>query len=365
MKGSGEAPRSSGSKRLIITLLQVAFTAGVLYLLVRDPDKRAEMMDLLRRANRGWLTAGLVTYGVVELLAAWRWERLLHVQGIFLGRLRLMTLLLIGLFFNFFIPGGTGGDVVKVFYLIKEAPGRKTAAVLSVLIDRIVGLFSLIIMALCFIATRWAWLTATEETRSCVISGLVILGLAGGFVIFASILSGFGLAHRLPPRFPARQRLTEVALALNQYGRSYRDVSAAMVCSLLCHLAYIFTFYCAAQSLAAPGLRLPSYLDLCAIMPLVNSITSLPISIGGMGLREGLFQIFLHQLADVHEAVAVVISSAGFLLTAVWGVFGGLVYLFYRPSEHARVTRITEEVAALEHDVAEEEIALETAAEKE
>ena len=137
----------------------------MLLFLLHDPAKRAEFTEVLRHAQRHWLIAGVIVYGLVEVVAAWRWERLLHVQKIFLSRWRLVTLLLIGLFFNFFIPGGTGGDVVKVFYLIKEAPGRGAAAVLSVLIDRIVGLFSLILLAGCFIFFRWDWLTSTPETR--------------------------------------------------------------------------------------------------------------------------------------------------------------------------------------------------------
>ncbi len=58
------------------------------------------------------------------------------------------------------------------------------------------------------------------------------------------------------------------------------------------------------------------------------------------------------------------ISSVGYLLTLGWGLIGGLIYLCYRPSEHARLREIKAEVRAFEHTVAEEEIALEVAAEK-
>ena len=230
---------------------------------------------------------------------------------------------------------------------------------LSVLVDRIIGLFTLILLSAVFIASRWEWLTSTPETRSCVLSALLILAISGGFVGFAAILSGLGLVHRLPKRFPARERLAELALAVNQYGRARGPVLQAAGLSLGVHLAYIFLFYCAGQALAEAGRRLPTYLELCSVLPVVNTITSLPISLGGIGVREGLFQIFLSQLAGVHEAVALVISSTGFLLTAGWGALGGLLYLFYRPTEHARVTDIREEIAAVEHEVAEADLALE------
>ena len=94
-------------------------------------------------------------------------------------------------------------------------------------------------------------------------------------------------------------------------------------------------------------------------MPTVNSITALPISLGGLGVREGLFQVFLHKLAGVHGAVAMVISTTGFLITATWGAIGGILYLGYRSTDHARVKQMREEIAAVEHEVAEAELALE------
>jgi hypothetical protein len=90
----------------------------------------------------------------------------------------------------------------------------------------------------------------------------------------------------------------------------------------------------------------------------------MPISLGGLGVREGLFQIFLSRLCGVSEGVAVVISSTGYFLTFVWGLIGGVLYLFYRPSEHARLREIKTEVAAFEHSVAEQEVAMEIAEEE-
>ena len=62
---------------------------------------------------------------------------------------------------------------------------------------------------------------------------------------------------------------------------------------------------------------------------------------------KGLFQVFLGELCGVSEAVAVLISSTGYLLTLVWGLIGGVIYMFYRPSEHARLREIKAEVARL------------------
>lgn len=352
------------NKKTLLTGLQIAITVGILWFIFRDPAKRAEMFATLRQANPWWLLAGLLLCGVVELCAGIRWKVLLAVQGVALSWTRTFALLLIGVFFNFFIPGGTGGDVVKIYFLLKETPGHRTAALLSVLVDRIIGLFALIVLAGAIIAARWSWLTSTPDTASAVWTTLVILGVSFSGIMFSFHVTSLGLVHRLPARFPWRDKIAELALAYGMYGRAWRPSLGAFVLSIVAHLGYFATFYCAAASLRGSGARIPSLDELCSIMPVVNTITAMPISLGGVGIREGLFQIFLGQLCGVPEAVAVVISSTGYLLTMFWGLVGGAIYLAYRPSEHARLREIREKVAATEHEIAEEERALEIAQEE-
>ena len=352
-------------KKTVLTLLQVAVTLGLLWFVFRDPAKRAEMLTTLRGADVRWLLAGAAIYGVVEFLAGLRWVLLLRVQGVTLSLSRTFSLLLIGLFFNFFIPGGTGGDVVKIYYLLKETHSQRTAALLSVLMDRILGRIGLILLAGIIVAWRWDWLMSTPTTAQGVWTTLFILGSAVSGIAFSFAVTGFGLVHLLPARFPGRDRLAELALAYNLYARAWRHSLAGVVLSILAHVGSFGVFFCAAEAFRAEGVIIPSLVDLTAVMPVVNTISAMPISLGGIGIREGLFQVFLGQLCGVSEAVAVLISSTGYLLMLVWGIIGGVIYLLYRPSEHARLRDIRAEVAKAEHRVAEEERAIEIAEQKE
>lgn len=361
---AGGAPKKGAWKKRLLTTLQIVFTLAVLYFVFRDPAKRAEMAELIGRANRWWLLLGFLTYGAVEIISGFRWHLLLRVQGISLGAARMVALVLIGLFFNFFIPGGTGGDVVKIYYLLKETPGKRGIALLSVVVDRIIGVVALGLIAIYFGATRWHWLMSSPETARYALPGLIILASSLAGLHFTYIITRHHLIHKLPARLPGRERLAELASAYNLYGKAWRTSLVSLVISVVAHVGYFAVFFCAAQSFRQPGLPTPSLADLSAIMPIVNTITAMPISLGGIGVREGLFQIFLGHLCGVGEAVAVMISSVGYLLTLGWGLVGGVIYLIYRPSEHARLREIQAEVSAIEHTVAEEEIALETAAEQ-
>ena len=322
------------------------------------------MAEALSHANPLWILAGFLAYGVVEILSAMRWQMLLRVQGITLSWARVFLLMLIGIFFNFFIPGGTGGDVVKIFYLLKETPGQRSMALLSVLVDRILGLLGLAVLAGVLIGARWSWLTSNPQTAQFVWPGVIILIFTIGGIHFSWIVARHGLVHKLPARFPWRDKLADLALGYTVYGRAWRTSLVCIVISVAAHVGYFMVFYCAARSLAHDQIRIPTFGELCTIMPIVNVLTAMPISVGGLGVRENLFNVFLGQLCGVNEEVAVVTSSLGYFLTLCWGLLGGVLYLFYRPTEHAPLREIRTEVATLEHTVAEQEVAMEIAEEE-
>ena len=115
-------------KKILVTLFQLSVTIAVLYWVYHDPDRRAQMAEAIRGAQYRWVVMGILAYVVVEAAAAFRWHVLLKVQGIHLSLPRLSGLFLIGMFYNQFLPGGTGGDIIKSYYLLKETPDQKAGA---------------------------------------------------------------------------------------------------------------------------------------------------------------------------------------------------------------------------------------------
>jgi len=92
---------------------------------------------------------------------------------------------------------------------------------------------------------------------------------------------------------------------------------------------------------------------LLTVMPIILTLAAMPISVGGTGVREGLFAALLGPLCGVSKATAFTLSLTGFMLTAGWGMVGGLIYLLYRPSVHAPMREVERQVHELEHEVAE------------
>lgn len=257
-----------------------------------------------------------------------RWQILMRVQGIRLPWRRTGAIFFIGAFFNLFMLGATGGDVMKIFYAVMEAGKKKAAAFLSVVMDRLVGLMALMFLSVIFIVWRYEWLTQTPVTRTLLYTLLLILAAAISGILFSFVITGFGWVDKLPARFPMREKFMELSAAYHAYATHWPATIFAFFLSAVLHLSFFLIFYCATRALKGAA----SLIDIFAVMPIVNTITALPISLSGVGVREKLFEELLGDLAGVPAEVAVLTSVTGFLVLILWGLVGAAIYPFYRPS---------------------------------
>lgn len=341
-------------KKILLTLFQVAVTVGMLIWVFHDPNQRAKMAIALRMADYRWVGAGILAYIVVEIAAAVRWQILLRVQNIRLSMPRVAGLFLIGMFYNQFLPGGTGGDIIKSYLLFKETPEKKAGALLAVVFDRLIGLVALVCLTGALIILRFHWLSQTSETRQLLWVLLLVLGSSILGLLTSFVISGFNLFHLLPHKFPGREKLIELSAAYHLYAKHWFATLLAFGVSLVAHLATFTTFLCVAYAFRA-GVAL---IDFFAILPIERTITALPISFAGVGLREQILQVMLSNLCGVPVEVAKLIGTMSFLIIFFCCVPGGIVYFFYKPSGaagHVKLREMQKEVATLEHEIGDSE----------
>jgi uncharacterized protein (TIRG00374 family) len=339
-------------KKVIVTFIQLAVTVALLIWVFHDPQQRMKMGIALRAADFRWVFAAIVAYVVVEISAAVRWQILLRVQNIRLRFLRLAGLFLIGMFYNQFLPGGTGGDIIKSYLLLKETPDKKAGALLAVVFDRLIGLVALVVITVTLVSLRFDLLSKTPETRRLLWILLLLLGTSITALVASFIVSGFNLFRSLPHKFPGREKLIEISAAYHLYARHWVGTALAFGVSLIAHLATFTTFLCVAHAFHA-GVKT---IDFFAVLPVERTITALPISLAGVGVREKILQVMLSQLCGVPLPVAALIGTMSFLVIIICCAPGGIVYFFYKPSgvaRHVPMREMKEEVATLEHEIGE------------
>ncbi len=314
-------------KKFLFRALQLLVTIAVLAWIFRDPSMRRNMMAALHKADPLWIMAGLFVSGIGEVANIIRWGLFLRAQNVKASWARIAAVFMVGVFFGLFLLGTAGGDVLKAFLLIKERQNQKAAILLTILADRLVGLLILLPFTFGLVLLRYQWLSQTPVARGLL---YLLFMFSGGSVLFIGIslfLARPGVAEKLPAGLPGRAGLVEIASAYRLFASAWVQSLLAVLLSIPVLFTFFGTFYCASQAFHA---RI-SLADIFSIMPIVTFVTSLPVSISGLGLREEMFKNLLGDLSHVPPDVAVLVSLTGFLIYVVWSLVGAVAYIWARP----------------------------------
>ena len=337
-------------KRILLPIVQISIAIALMWWIFRDPAKNKQMLEGVQAANPLWLIGGIVSVGLAMLLQTQRWRLLMGVQGIQMGWFRTLRIFLIGAFFNLFLLGATGGDVVKIYYAMRETASKKSAAFLSVLVDRIIGLMALIAVTLVLCSLRWNLLMSDPLTQTLMATLAIVMAGSLGVVVAGFIVDRFELVHKLPKWLPLHAKIVEMATAFSVYARAPRVLAMAFALSIPAHILNFLAFFFTARAFGVfKGLE--GFIDIVTVLPIILTIAAIPITPAGVGVREGLFEQVFFKLFGISKAVAVPISLIGFLMTVFWGLIGGLIYLAYRPSGGIHLKDIEDEVEAVENSI--------------
>lgn len=317
-------------KRVALVLVELFISIAGLWFVFHDPHTRSQIAGAFRESDKRWLMLGLAGYGAVEVLAAVRWQLLLRMQDVAFRWRQVFAIVMVGLFFNMFLPGLVGGDAMRLYLGSKLARRRTLQIALSIVMDRLLGLFSILFLAAVIITLRLHWFERAPVSVHILYLAIALLGLGFGACVLLFLGVGAGLIQKLPKKAPFRKQIVGASDALKVFLAAPRKLTALFFLTITSHLAYYSTYACAVQSLQSGASHPSAFISVVSIMPVVNTITSIPVSVGGLGVRETLFQQLLSNLADVPPALAAFGASLGFAIQAAWGALGAATYALWR-----------------------------------
>lgn len=225
----------------------------------------------------------------------------------------LLRLFWMGAFFNNFLPGRTGGDVIRA-YGIAPATQNNTQAITSVIVDRGLNLIALVALA-------WVSLIATSHTLPEFPHTVLIAG--SSLVMAASTLGFVYLRNAAPIQTTRFKWLQEAVMALQNIAKMSKTFAKASLLSLLYQSTVVLSNYGVAKSL---GIDLNPSVFFFAI-PVTALITLIPISLNGFGLREGAYALIFVPLG-ISSASAISISLVATGCMMAISLVGGLLYAF-------------------------------------
>lgn len=251
-----------------------------------------------------------------------RWSLVLKEKKVNVNLFTLCIFYMIGGFFNIFLPSTIGGDALRIAY-IKNDDLSLLSATNTVLFERLTGLYAIFIMTI--IAVFLGWHLVIAEIRVLILTtsgiGILIMTLVyfsyNKFLDFVKIIS-YKYSNKITLKIYSSLKL----LDFTQY--SYKTLLLCVVFSILMQMIVIIVTALIGTAL---GLEKVGILHYLIILPPIWVIALLPISIGGFGVREGLFALFFAPLGVTLEQ-STLLSLLSFFPFLFTGLLGGVFYLF-------------------------------------
>jgi len=289
--------------KILLLILKLAVSSSLLYFVLSKTGVE-KVLTIIKTINPLAFIGVIFIYIFSIYVSSIRWRLLLPEE--FKGK-RLFSFYLIGSFFNTFLPGLVGGDAVKTYYLYKET-NKGSLSFASVFMDRYIGFISLMTIALISFAAGFKYVKGS--LIEWLLPTIVFSFLIGSFTLLRLHL-GKGI-----------KAISEFYGYFNAYSSQKILLTKALLLSCAIQVLSILSMY-----IIALGLGQHIYLSYFFIFfPIIVTISTLPISISGIGLREGAF-VLLFGMAGVKPEMATAMSFAWFLSTASGGLAGLFEYL--------------------------------------
>lgn len=310
-------------KRHLQLVIKSLISMGFLYLVLKNVDFHL-LFETLQNCRLPVAFAAILIAILLSFPLTIRWLILLKSQSMS-GKLQFMNLwklTMVGMLFNNFLPTGSGGDIAKVFYLVKGEENKLTLGS-SVLVDRFLGAVTVITMGVI------AGLVTPDipvQTKYLLILFFVLLFLVFLFFSNKKLASFFYAGPRriLPARI--KETLKNTYDVFNRYFSTRKSITYALLISFFLQSISIFNNYIMSISLlkeqTVPNIRL-----FFIYVPLIWTSTIIP-SLGGLGVREFTYVYFFSEYMGKENAFAL---SVLFLLTIiVQSVIGAIILLFLK-----------------------------------
>ena len=319
---------SRSSKKVVLLTVKVLVSALLFAWLFRRLQW-SEIEPALRHADLNWVAGAAGLLLVSHVLASYQWSRLLRAAGIDLPFWKVVSYYFVGLFFNNFLPANVGGDFARTLDASRAGSSRPTA-LSTVILDRLLGTVALGCIA---VVTT---LPAIDRFH-------LVAAYAGVVVFFALAL--LMLRAVLEPRVLAALERVMAKVGLAQFSPALDELSGRLAAfrgqrrlllklfgvALVVQLMRISVHVVFARAL---GLHVAAaYFFL--FVPLLAVIVSLPISLNGIGVREGAGML-LFGLVGLDRADAFALQFGTYLVAVGVSLLGGLLFLARIPSRRAQ-----------------------------
>ena len=322
------AQENTSSRRRLVFAVKLMISLTILLYLIYQTDQQ-DLLAHVKSLPWWFVFVAWLYYGICQWISAYRWQIFLKVKNIHVPLSKLFSFYMVGMFLNNFLPSAVGGDVVKTVDLYRYT-GRGNYAISSVFLERYTGLLGLtiigVIAALFTLRSNDSWIVlfSVVGTAAFLVAFSVLLWcepLVKIVVKAFSLVSPRGLAAKFKNLFEA----------IHSYKQHPKALLLTIAVSIVLQLMFAFYYGLFAQQL---GIDVDvSYFIL--FLPVITLVTMLPLSVGGLGVREALMVLLFAQVG-IASAEILSISLTVHVVNMGLSLWGGLIFALRGPLAKAK-----------------------------
>lgn len=313
-------------KPVIFFVIKLILTGLCLYWAFSQVDLAGSIFTRPGALHYGWLTLGALLAGISLIFLGLRWWLFLWCQKLEVTPKRAVELTFIDSLFSLASVSGLGGDAARIILLMRDHPGQKLVIALAVMADHLAGLVSLALMFFIISVVRFDAIVDQSILGKGVIHFAWVY-LGGGMAMVAMIfVCASPPVHRLihgNGRFEKWPIMARIPQLYDVYRKNWKAALCGLAASFMMLITFFSSYYCAMKAVGGTA----SYGSVISAMPVIDSISGLPISIAGVGVREKLFEVLMKDLAGVAPETAIAASLAGFGCNILWAGLGAVLFL--------------------------------------
>jgi uncharacterized protein (TIRG00374 family) len=321
-----ESVPQSWVKSIVVAVVKVAASLGIVgFLLYRAAGNNA-FADLTERPKNWLFLAGAtLASGIAVLMTHIRWMWLVQALGLSLRCQQAVRIGSWGYLVNLAPLGIVGGDLVKVWMLVQQVGGHRAKAMASVIVDRVLGLYTVFIIgSAAILATGFADRNPTMHTLSMYVHLITILATVGIGMLF--VLGSY--SHRFMHRLEAIPRigpaLHQLVGAFHMYQQNAPALVLALIMTLVLQALFVVSMWLIALGLYDTAAALSAQF---VVVPLASSTGAIPLPLGPF---EGALDLLYAELkSPAHQGLIVALAYR--IICVVIAVAGMGYYLLTKP----------------------------------
>ena len=303
-------------KKIFNFLFRIALSVALLAWLYTKIDIKSTK-DILYSADIGYILCSLAVFFIVNVILIGRWFVFMNALELDPSFMRAIRYYLAGLFGNLFLPSAIGGDIIKILGMCKDSD-QKPKIVASVILDRLSGFASIVLVAFCSFMLGRKYMQGTHLI-------VPIMTMGGASLVIALILFNHSVFEFICRVFNFFPKIKNALMSLHDNISLMKNKKVegmkAILLSCLSQIVYASTFFLSAKALHQDI----SFIYFLIFVPIICVAASFP-SIGGLGVREA-GAAFLFSKVGIGSGVAVSLSLLSFLFMVVVGLLGGIFYV--------------------------------------